>query len=162
MPLLSLLNSNRILDINDDWKQRRRKRRASLNSYNRLCSLLSNKPSTSATTTTLPRKRESRVLLKYIDENQLLKTLTPTKTFWYCFYIRSAHILSPKQLKTFRNRFRLPIKQYQELLHEINDAPHFVRWASGKKTALVLQRLLYPYSYLVRYVILDEVGRLMT
>ena len=28
MPLLSLLNSNRILDINDDWKQRRRKRRA--------------------------------------------------------------------------------------------------------------------------------------
>ena len=25
MPLLSLLNSNRIQDINDDWEQRRRK-----------------------------------------------------------------------------------------------------------------------------------------
>ena len=132
MPLLSLLNSNRILNINDDWKKRRRKRQASLNSYNRLRSLSTNR-STSATTTTLPRKRKSRILLKYIDEDGLLKTLTPTKTFWYCFYVRSAHILSQKQLKTFRNRFRLPVKQYQELLHVINDAPHFVRWASGKK-----------------------------
>ena len=40
----------------------------------------------------------------------------------------------PYCVKTFHNRFRLPIKQYQELLHKIDDAPHFVRWAAGEKS----------------------------
>ena len=76
MPLLSLLNSNLIQNINIDWKQRRRKRQGLLSSYNRLRSL-SNKPSTSTTTTTLPRTRLAKILLKYIDEDRLLKILTP-------------------------------------------------------------------------------------
>jgi hypothetical protein len=80
------------------------------------------------------RKRSTKKrILEYVDDDGNVCILTPKKTFWYQYYILNGKNLDAKAQKKFRRRFRLPYKQFNELLHQLEESEQFIRWKKGTK-----------------------------
>ena len=95
------------------------------------------------------------------DRDGVLRELLPTDTLWYLLYI-SIPPNTPRMLKLFRRRFRLPYDTFLTLSNEISTNPMFARWnrcdAVGVKPSDRKLLLLGVLRYIGRAWTLDDVA----
>ena len=77
------------------------------------------------------KKRGKKDTLQCIDDDGNLCTMTPTNTFWYIYYIANGNAMDTQAKEKFRRRFRLPYKQFCELLNLLEEDERFRRWWKG-------------------------------
>jgi hypothetical protein len=66
-------------------------------------------------------------------EDGPLEIITPQESLWYRFYVKNYYINEDVKLqKAFRLRFRLPYKQYLELVQQVQSNELFDRWCGSK------------------------------
>lgn len=96
---------------------------------------------------------------KYLD-------VDPFTTYWYKAYVNNPKIGDARFEKVFRNRFRLPIGSYRDILRRISDpdddwSEDFKRWhncnAAGKKPKPISLLLLGALRYLGRGWTFDDI-----
>ena len=63
------------------------------------------------------KKRRKKVTLQYMDDDGNLCTMTPTKTFWYIYYIRNGNEMDTRAKAKYCRHFRLPYEQFCQLLN---------------------------------------------
>lgn len=87
-----------------------------------------------------PKKRRKKGIVWYRSEEGDLKILPPTMSLWYnlyCFDEEQCVETQPNFHAKFRNRFRMPYRQYKELLQLCRDhssqekGGYFRRWKPG-------------------------------
>jgi hypothetical protein len=82
-----------------------------------------------------------------------LEIIPPQESLWYCFYVQNFYINEDVKLqKAFRNHFRLPYKQYLELVQLFQSNELFDRWcgykSNNKKVSPVELLVLGSLRYL--------------
>ncbi len=78
-------------------------------------------------------------------EDGPLEIIPPQKLLWYCFYVRNFYIYKDDKLQKALQRFRLPYKQYIELLDQVKSNNLFERWCgyrNNKKTVSLVELLV--------------------
>ena len=83
------------------------------------------RPQVSPSTSAPKQRRATKRSVRYVEDDGTVCILTPTKTFWYNYYILNGPVLSERGLMRFRRRFRLPFDQFQVLLSYLEDSPLF-------------------------------------
>ncbi len=94
-------------------------------------------------------------------EDGPLEIIPLQESLWYRFYVRNFYIYEDEKLqKTFRQRFRLPYTQYQELLDLVASNNLFDRWCgyrkNNKKVSPVELLVLGSLRYLGRVWTFDD------
>ena len=87
--------------------------------------------------TTRKKRKFKSIKPFYIDDNGAPRYLVPRQTYWYLMYVRTSpeNLECAKFKKKFRRRFRMPYKQYLELLSKLQGDSMFSRWKPNKKDA---------------------------
>jgi len=84
------------------------------------------------------RKEKKTQTQRYIyarrdTEDGLLEIILPQESLWYRFYVQNYYINEDVKLQNvFRLRFRLPYKQYLELVELVQSNERFDRWCGYK------------------------------
>ena len=73
------------------------------------------------------RRDRKKSVLEYYYEDGKLSSVPPTESPWYIQYVRNP-AFGNKFHKKFRRRFRLPYKQYKELVEDARVSGYFDRW----------------------------------
>ena len=71
------------------------------------------------------KKRREKVTLQYMDDDGNLRTMIPTKICCYIYYILNGNEMDTQAKVKFRRRFRLPYKQFYQLLNLLEDDERF-------------------------------------
>ena len=77
------------------------------------------------------KKTGREVTLQYMDNDGNLCTITPTKTLWYICYILNGNEMDTRSKEKFCKRFRLPYKQFFQLLNLLGEDERFWWWWKG-------------------------------
>ena len=114
----------------------------------------------------LPKQKKTRtqryVYARRDTEDGPLEIITPQESLWYRFYVRNFYINEDVKLqKAFRLRFRLPYKQYLELVQQVQSNELFDRWcgskSNNKKVSPVELLVLGTLRYLGRGWTFDDI-----
>jgi hypothetical protein len=99
------------------------------------------------------RRNRNKSVLEYDDEERTLCPVLPTESPWYIQYVRNP-AFGNEFLKKFRRRFRLPYKQYKELVEDARVSGYFDRWltkdALNKQSSPLELLILGALRYLGR------------
>ena len=114
----------------------------------------------------LPKEKKTRTQ-RYIyarrdTEDGPLEIIPPQESLWYRFYVQNYYINEDVKLqKAFRLRFRLPYKQYLELVQQVQSNELFDRWcgskSNNKKVSPVELLVLGSLRYLGRGWTFDDI-----
>jgi hypothetical protein len=76
------------------------------------------------------KKRRSVKSLRpyYFDDNGVPVYLQPRQTVWYHLYVSGPALDNKHFLLKFRRRFRMPYREYQQLLQKVKGDNRFARW----------------------------------
>ena len=114
----------------------------------------------------LPKQKKTRtqryVYARRDTEDGPLEIIPPQESLWYRFYVRNFYIHEDVKLqKAFRLRFRLPYKQYLELVQQVQSNELFDRWcgskSNNKKVSPVELLVLGTLRYLGRGWTFDDI-----
>jgi hypothetical protein len=73
------------------------------------------------------RRNRKKSVVEYYDDDGKLCSVLPTESPWYIQYVKNP-AFGNKFHKKFRRRFRLPYKQYTELVEDARVSGYFDRW----------------------------------
>ena len=121
-------------DEEEDERRKRKRKDELLSSQMELALLLLESK------TPKPRPKRDRIRsckkdwsLQAIDKDGKLFALTPKTSFWYTYYVLNRDKMKEKLLCKFRNQFRLPYKNFLELLNNLEESGKFDRCKGGSK-----------------------------
>jgi len=73
------------------------------------------------------------IYARWDTEDGPLEIIPPQESLWYHFYVQNYYIKEDVKLqKAFRLHFRIPYKQYLELVQLVHSNERFDRWCGSK------------------------------
>jgi hypothetical protein len=107
------------------------------------------------------KKRRRQYVLARRNEDGELERIEPTESFWYLYYVQKPVLEDERTMKKFRNRFRLPYSNFQQLVDECTESSLFDRWMScdaiGRKSTPIELLVLGALRYLGRGWTFDDI-----
>lgn len=81
-------------------------------------------------------RRKKQRLMKFIDDEGNIVSITPKSTSWYFTYILNPQLESPLFHARFHRRFCLPYNSYIELLQQVKEHELFKTWHDDSHDAI--------------------------
>ena len=97
------------------------------------------------------KSRTKRGVMARKSEGGELEILKPEDSSWYKMYVDNVLMLEDEHFqKKFRNRFRLPYKNYLDLVANCKEDEHFDRWKNPRRSSPIELLVLGALRYLGR------------
>lgn len=108
------------------------------------------------------RKRAKKGAVFYVADDGEQKVLPATASHWYLMYVSNPALNNKKFHKKFCLRFRMPYKQYLEIVEDCKKSDIFNRWknkdAAGKDPVPLELLILTALRYLGRGWTFDDLS----